>query len=175
MSFNPTYFNRMYFSTGNLLDDPAGKLEIVKNRLNDFVYVAVGGTVSNNWAVGVQQIGTFPLSTLRFGSLVLMDENYGGKVPEDGCWATYEFSIFIHERQVTTYVDTTPKFYLAMDDADDILDTLISRSEVEAEKNSTGIIKIFDLALDGVQPDKRARNVGRIIVTGRILAKWLDP
>jgi len=157
------------------MSDPVGKFEAVKNRLNDYVDAAVGGIVSNNWRIGVEYIGTFPMSTLRFGGAQIIDENYGGKVPEAGSWIIYEFSIFVHEKAVSNYLDATPKFYKAMDAADNIIDYLIGKSEDEDEKTDYGIYEIYDLVLDGVQPDRRARNVGRMVITGRIRAKWLDP
>ena len=156
-------------------DDVKGKFEVVKNCLNNYVYAAVGGTVSNNWKIGIKDLSTFPISTLRFGNVQIIDENYGGLVPEAGSWAIYEFSIFVHEKAVSTYLGTTPKFYEAMDAADDIIDYLIGKSENEDEKTVCGIYEIYDLFLDGVQPDRRAKNVGRLVVSGRIRAKWLDP
>jgi len=157
------------------LSDPKGKFEVVKNRLNDYVTSAVGGTVSNNWRIGIELLTTLPISTIRIDPATLIDENYDRRTPERGCWVIYEFTIFVHDEAITTYLDTTPKFYKAMDDADNIMDELISKSEDATEKTDYQIYRIYDLRLDYTQPDRRARNLGRMIVSGRLKAKWLEP
>lgn len=157
------------------MSDPKGKMQVVKARLNDYVVAAIGGTVSNNWRVGIELLSTLPLSTIRIDPVTLISETYDRRTPEQGYWAIYEFTIFVHEKAVTTYLDTTHKFYKAMDDADDIVDTLISKSEDSTEKTDYQIYRIYDIRLDYTQPDRRAKNVGRMIVSGRLKSKWIDP
>jgi hypothetical protein len=154
-------------------EDRPGKFEVVKNRLKEYVESAVGGTVSNNWRLKIYDIGTFPLSTIRFEQGLLHDLTYSTRMPEWGCWILYEFSIYVHEKSVSTYLDTTPKFYLAMDDADLIVDELISKNEDDDEKTNYGIYQIYDITLDFEQPSGRAKNMGRMEVRGRLRAKWL--
>jgi len=156
------------------LADPTGKLEVVKSRLKDYIDAAIGGFASRDWRIGIENIGTFPFSTIRIGSLVLENTNYGRKTPEAGCWAVYAFSIHIQDKEVTDYLDTTVKHYKVMDYADDLKDYLKGKSEDSTEMTSYGIHRIYDLEMEYSQSLRRARNVGRMIVTGKILAKWKD-
>jgi len=154
--------------------DPKGKFESVKNRLNDYVTAAIGGHVSNDWRINIKELGTFPISTLRFGVVSLLNENYGGLTPESGCWAEYEFSIFIQDKEYSDQLDTVLKHYSVMDDASDVVDYLIGKSGDSTEISSYGIYEIGELRIEYNQFRRGGRNVGRAIVRGKIRSKWLD-
>jgi len=135
---------------------------------------AIGGTVSSNWKISITSLGTKPISTIKFDNISLNDETYGRLLPGAGSMCIYEFSIFVHDEVDPTYRDTTPKFYKVMDDADDIVTYLKGKDEDDDEKNNYGIYRIFDIDGDFAIPGREPRDLGRMVIKGKILTKWLD-
>lgn len=154
------------------MSDPTGKLQAVKGRLNDYVDAAIGGIVSNDWRISIHHIGTFPVSTIRLPSFDLIDENYGKRTPEVGCWAFYDFSVFIHEERDDSYGVSTPDNYQTLDAADDLLDYLIGIRGNATEKSTYGIYNIFNLRIVEENPRGGPRDIATVSVRGRIRAKW---
>lgn len=150
-----------------------GRIYTVKQRLNDYVEAAIGGNVFNDWKIDIQYLGTWPTSTIRIPSFGLMNENYGRKTPEGGSWAFYEFTIFIHNKLDDQYGEGVPDSYESYDDAESVIDYLLSIRGNETEKSTYGIYWIDNLGIY-VETSKRPKNVGTISVRGRIRAKWID-
>lgn len=156
------------------MSDPKGKIQVVKSRLNDYIVAAIGGIVSSNWKINITSLGTKPITSIKFDNISLNDETYGRLLPTAGSMCTYEFTLFVHDDADPTYRDTTPIFYKVMDDADDIITYLKGKDENDTEKSDYGIYRIFDIDTDFSIPGREPRDLGRMVIKGKILTKWLD-
>jgi len=152
--------------------DKVGGIQVVKNRLNNYVEEAIGGGVFNNWRISVTDLDEMPVSTLRFPSVDVVNENYDRRTPEKGSWAYYDFTIFIHDEIDEETSDKNPESHRVMDDADLVVDYLLLMRGDETEKLTYGIYWIDEIRV--VKERSAPRNISTLSVRGRIRAKWLD-
>ena len=157
------------------MSDPAGKPQAIKSRLNYYVNEAIGGTVSNNWRINIMSLRDFPISTIRFDDVTLDDLNYGRKTPDDGEWAEYDFTIYIHQKIEVNVEPTNPIGYKTMDLVDTLIDYLIGIRGDSTERSTYLIQWIGDLTSKEVRPKSVPRNIYSMSVSGTMYVQWLDP
>lgn len=156
------------------MSDPAGKAQAVKARLNDYVAAALGGSVSNNWRINIMLLNTMPVSTIRFERIRLENTNYGRKTPDDGVWATYPFTIHIHEEIDTSVEDGNPISHPTMDLAEELIDYFVSIRGDSTERTTYKIQWMDGFRIQEISPRSIPRNIYTIAVTGNIYTQWVD-
>lgn len=155
---------------------PTGKLELVRERLYDYVGSALGGSVYADYRIEVNIVGTYPISHVGIETFNLVTENFGRRTPEVGYWSYYDFYVFIHNKLENefTYTRKVPTDHSVMDDADTLVDYFLSIRGNESEKTNYGIYWIDQIRIERVGQRGRPDNIATCVVAGRIRAKWLD-
>jgi len=157
--------------------DPVGKPQAVKARLNAYVTAALtSGTFKNDWHISVSNLdrGDLPLTTARFGKYDLVNENYDRRTPEQGYWAMYDFTVFLHEERDSQYGVATPDNYLTLDAIDDIIDYLNSIKGDSTEMSTHNIVWIDNIVATRENISTNPRNISTWSIRGIIYAKWED-
>lgn len=148
--------------------------DLVKQRLDDYVYEAIGGYVTTNWNTVVTRAKDQPFASIKFEPITWEDETYVST--SKSAWAYLTFSIVI-SYEVDRQTDLQhPMNYDAMDKADLVLTKLIEKMEDDTEQTTYKINNITDLHIEDGGWDKKARAGKRYqyIVKGVIKAEWTD-
>jgi len=144
----------------------------VKNKLAYFISQADASLqpqddhVLLNWKTNIWKLteSKFPVVTLRMMPSASKDFVYGRQVGgETGIHIIYSFTAHVFAMVKAT---GNAKARDALDLADKIETYLLKQSD-----SITGIEHIFDISKRESEPDRGARRVSRVIMTGRILVK----
>lgn len=152
--------------------------DMIKERLGDYIYDAIGGTVSTDWNIRVTAADSMPISTIKFEPIRWRDEVYGMKMSstQDGSLVDITFSIFLYNKIERDYEDRFSIDSELMDYADTIIDYFIDKSGDSSEKTTYKINRIYNIGCDEItiKSSDRSRAVNGIIITGIIEAVWDD-
>ena len=154
--------------------DPAGKLLVVKARLNAYVKDAIGGNVYNDWRITMAYVDKFPTSTIRLPQIALTNENYGRLTPDEGYWAKYDFTIFVNEERDDSYGSGIPDTYKTLDAVDDLMDYLIAIRGNSTEMSTYNIYWIDNILANKESMASTPRNISTYSVAGTLISKWED-
>lgn len=148
----------------------------VKERVQYWVEDAIGGFVTIEWWVNIGKARDEPQSTIKFGKQKNLQMTYGEEIPESGVFKEVPFSIRVSDILERQYPQVYPPNHHAMDAAEVLLDYLYARKSNETEKTTYYIYNIYDLELGEIKDRSTVRNrkMGAVLVSGKLLVKYVD-
>lgn len=148
----------------------------IKNRLNDYVVNAIGGTVSNNWNVNISVFPTDSVATIKIEPDRILNITYGNRVPEAGAFRELSFTIFVSMDIDREQEGHHPINYSLLDYVEHLTDYLIEISGNVIERNTYNIYRIYDLQTEEYisHDTSRPRSKSTFVIRGKLLSKFLD-
>ena len=154
--------------------DPIGKEQVVKARINDYVEAAIGGLVTNNWHLNVARVERieYPVSKVRIVKLEITDPTLSKTMPYAGSRAEYQFTVFISEYRDVELREEVPDDYLASDYAEELEDYLLDIRGNSSERITYGIDWIDTIKIGEESPRTVPRNIATYSVTFMVYTRW---